>query len=96
MWAVAKLLAVSPVARRRRNPNWGSGKLIEVGRALPTEFEVQVRRLGLTKQTYTNSAQLRSWCERNRNRVYVPEWLLDVWRIPVDPDLTHEVWSRRK
>lgn len=24
------------------------------------------------------------WCERNRNRCYIQEWLLDVWGIPVD------------
>jgi hypothetical protein len=38
--------------------------------------------------TYTSSAELRNWCERNRNRFYIPEWLLDAWDIRVDPDLS--------
>jgi hypothetical protein len=77
-----------PVAhmRKRGNPNWG--RSIPLGPALPTEFEMQVRQLRLTVETYVYSAELRSWCERNKNRVYVPEWLLEEWRIPVDPDLS--------
>ena len=31
---------------------------------------------------------LRSWCERNRNRVYIPEWLLDEWGFRVDASLS--------
>src|SRR5205823_11941273 len=34
---------------------------------------------------YVLSDELRSWCQRNRNRCYIPEWLLDKWGIPVDP-----------
>ena len=49
----------------------------------PTEFEVRVQQLGLSKQDYVSSAKLRSWCERNRNNFYVPEWLLDEWGIRV-------------
>jgi hypothetical protein len=34
---------------------------------------------------YAASRGLRLWwCERNRNRVYVPEWLLEEWGIAVD------------
>jgi hypothetical protein len=33
---------------------------------------------------YASSRELRLWCERNRNRVYVPEWLLQEWGIAVD------------
>jgi len=72
----------APTMRKRGNPNWGTPPL-----AIPrvaTEFELQVRKLGLTKQTYTVSAKLRSWCERNKNRCYIPEWLLDEWGITVD------------
>jgi hypothetical protein len=47
---------------------------------------MQVRNLGLTKETYAGSAQLRNWCELNRNRCYVPEWLLDEWDLAVDPN----------
>src|SRR6202140_1144082 len=53
--------------------------------ALPTEFELQVRQMQLTARTYTSSLELRAWCEQNRNRLYVPEWLLEEWGITVDP-----------
>ena len=71
--------------RKRGNPNWGSGTPVKLGPALPTEFEMQTRQLHLTPETYVSSAELRSWCDRNRNRFYIPEWLLDAWDIPVDP-----------
>ena len=51
---------------------------------LITEFEQQVERLGLTKTQYAHSGPLRLWCQRNRNRVYVPEWLLDEWGMTVE------------
>jgi hypothetical protein len=73
--------------RKRGNPNWGSGQPAQPIPATATEFDMQVRKLGLTKQTYADSTELRRWCERNRNRCYVPEWLLGVWAIPVDPGL---------
>jgi hypothetical protein len=74
-----------PVAykRKRGNPNWG--RPIPPVPALPTEFELQVRQLHLTAEMFTSSRALRGWCERNRNRLYVPEWLLEEWRITVDP-----------
>jgi hypothetical protein len=79
---------VLPSGRRKRgNPNWGSGQPPRHVPAAATEFDLQVRQLGLSKQTCADSTELRTWCERNRNRRYVPEWLLDVWRIPVDPNL---------
>ena len=71
--------------RKRGNPNWG--KPMPLGPALPTAFEMQVRRLRLTPHVYASSHELRRWCERNRNRCYIPEWLLDAWDIPVDPEV---------
>jgi hypothetical protein len=56
--------------------------------ARATEFEMRVRQLQLTAAMYTSSAELRTWCERNRNRCYVPEWLLEEWGITVDPTFT--------
>ena len=56
--------------------------------SLPTEFEMQARHLGLMPQDYVSSAKLRFWCERNRNRVYIPEWLLEAWGMAVEADLT--------
>jgi hypothetical protein len=70
-------------SRKRGNPNWGHP--IPLGPALATEFELQVSHLQLTAEMYTSSVQLRAWCERNRNRCYVPEWLLKAWDIAVDP-----------
>jgi hypothetical protein len=74
------------MARRRGNPNWGSGLPLKHIPRVASEFENQVRQLGLTQQMYTTSYPLRRWCERNPNRCYIPEWLLEVWGIPVDPD----------
>jgi len=76
--------AVLPVTPRKRgNPNWG--KPFSPGPVLATEFELQVRQLRLTQHTYTCSVELRTWCQLNRNRRYIPEWLLDAWGISVDP-----------
>jgi hypothetical protein len=63
----------------------------ELGSALPvmlTQFELQVERLGLSKTHYVASPELKRWCERNRNRCYVPEWLLKEWGIEVDAILS--------
>ena len=70
------------IPRKRGNPNWGIP--FRAGPLLPTEFEIQVRHLRLKPETYAFSAELRSWCEQNRNRCYIPEWLLEEWAITVD------------
>jgi hypothetical protein len=79
---MAILVALSAARRKRGNPNWGHP--IPFAPALPTEFELRVRQLQLTAGTYTSSRLLRAWCEQNRNRCYVPEWLLKEWGITVD------------
>jgi hypothetical protein len=66
--------------RKRGNPNWGR----PMPPALATEFELRVRRLQLTPEMYTSSVELRLWCQQNRNRIYIPEWLLKEWDITVD------------
>jgi hypothetical protein len=76
------------MARRRGNPNWGSGLPLKHIPRVASEFEMQVKQLGLTQQTYAASDLLRTWCKRNRNRCYIPEWLLKAWGIPVDPDVS--------
>ena len=48
------------------------------------------RRLGLTPETYFYSSELRAWGEQNRNRCYIPEWLLGAWDIRINPDLSRE------
>jgi hypothetical protein len=70
------------IRRGRGNPNWG--KTIPPIPALLTEFEIQVEPLGLSRAEYQDSAELRRWCERNRNRCYVPEWLLKEWKMQVE------------
>jgi hypothetical protein len=73
------------VARRGANANWASGRPILLRSARSTEFEIYARKLGLTPETYLGSPQLRQWCEQNRHRCYVPEWLLVEWGLRVDP-----------
>jgi hypothetical protein len=68
--------------RLRGNPDWG--KFPRAIPALQTEFEKQVTRLGLAKSEYMYSAELKHWCDRNRNRVYVPEWLLKEWGMTIE------------
>ena len=70
------------MTRKRGNPNWG--RHIPPAPALPTEFELRVAQLQLTTEMYTSSAALQAWCEQNRNRRYIPEWLLAEWCITVD------------
>ena len=74
--------ALPGLNRKRGNPNWG--RPIPRAPALATEFELQVTQLQLTAEMYTSSRELRTWCDRNRNRVYIPEWLLEKWDITVD------------
>jgi len=78
--------ALPATTRKRGNPNWE--RPISPLLALPTEFEMRVRQLQLTAEMYTSSAELRIWCEQNRNRLYVPEWLLKEWSITVDAALS--------
>ena len=80
--AMAKAFVLPSFTRRRGNPNWGRPPLPLP--AVATEFEVQVRQLRLTMQNCASSTELRRWCEHNRNRCYVPEWLLEEWGILVD------------
>jgi hypothetical protein len=76
-------VALPATTRKRGNPNWG--RPIPPAPDLPTEFEMRVRQLQLTPEMYASSVKLRTWCERNRNRLYIPEWLLKEWGITVDP-----------
>ena len=78
---MAKPFSLPKMKRGRGNPQWGTFKPIPV---LPTEFEIEVARLGLAKSGYLTSAALKRWCDRHRNRVYVPEWLLTEWGMHVE------------
>ena len=74
---------------KRGNPSWGrSGPFPP---AMAIEFEMQARQLQLTPEIYVFSDRLHTWCKGNRNRFYIPEWLLDAWDIHVDSDLSSYV-----
>jgi hypothetical protein len=83
---VSKPLVMSHAARKRGNPNWG--KPMEAAPDVPTAFEEEVQRLGLNKQTCATSEKLKQWCERNKDRCYIPESLLKRWGIQVDPNVS--------
>jgi hypothetical protein len=89
-------VALPALTRKRGNPNWGCP--IPPAPALATEFELQVTQLQLTAEMYTSSRELHIWCERNRNRVFIPEWLLQEWDITVDAlkPLSSPFWSFRR
>lgn len=67
---------------RKLGASW-RGEPLDPRPALPGEFEKFAKQLGLTEQEYADSRQLRLWCEENRNRCYIPEWLLKRWGIVV-------------
>jgi hypothetical protein len=70
-------------SRKRGNPNWGQPQTAPLA-AMPTEFELHTKSLRLTEKQYANSNELRAWCKQNKNRCYVPEWLLKKWDLLVD------------
>jgi hypothetical protein len=72
--------------RKRGNPNWG--RIIWHAPILATEFDMLVRQLQLTPEMYPFSHELKNWCQCNRNRVYIPEWLLEKWGMSVDPNFS--------
>jgi hypothetical protein len=68
--------------RGRGNPNWGHPMLPAM--ASPTEFERLVKELRLTPRNYAQSVELKRWCQRNKNRCYIPELLLEEWGIEIE------------
>jgi hypothetical protein len=51
----------------------------------PSEFEHQIKRLGVTEGDVCWVSGVRRWCEKNKNRCYIPEWLV-IWHLDVDPN----------
>jgi len=84
---MTKPFALPQPRRGRGNPNWG--KPLQPVPALLTEFEAEVARLGLTRSEYSASLALKNWCKHNRNRVYVPEWLLAEWEMQVEMNFSN-------
>ncbi len=73
-------------SRRGKNSPW-SGKPPARTAIVPSEFERFAKELGLTEQQYADSRQLRIWCQENRHRCYIPEWLLKRWGIVSNTEL---------
>jgi len=84
----AFLPVVVVMARKGGDPGWSSGRPAKLRPCLPTGFEEEVRRLGLDEQNYIGSAKLRQWCQDNKDRRYIPERLLEHWRIHVNPNVS--------
>jgi len=82
IWSMRRPITLPGPKRRRGNPHWGQPQ--KRSPAVLTEFEMQVKRLGLTKPEYMASDELWRWCKHNRNRVHVPEWLLEAWGMQVE------------
>jgi hypothetical protein len=81
------MLAIA-MHRRRGNPHFGQPfSPSAFPNAGATEFDRELRRLGLTRETCVGSSELRRWCQHNKERCYIPEWLLKEWGIDVDADL---------
>jgi len=72
------------MAHKRGNPNWGKPAPTVPAAVVETEFEKQLRQMRLNERTCAGSNRLREWCERNKNRVYIPEALLKQWKMSVD------------
>jgi hypothetical protein len=55
----------------------------------PEFFECFTRETSgrLTNEVALLHCPLRRWCWQNRNRFYIPEWLLEEWHITVDPNV---------
>jgi hypothetical protein len=83
---MARRATIPAAVRKHGNPKWG--KPMPPLPVLATEFELQTRKLHLNREEYVFSSELRRWCWLNRNRVYIPEWLLEAWDITVDPNVS--------
>jgi hypothetical protein len=75
-----------PLHKRRGNPNWGKrdATLRYSHEVEITEFESMVTKFGLTADQIIRSTRLREWAKKNKNNKYVPEYLLEAWRLKVD------------
>ena len=79
--------AIRP-ADKNKCGDQGREKLSAFSQVGVTEFEAKVRDLDLVEAEYVSSRELKLWCQRNRNRVYIPEWLLGEWGMDVQAIFT--------
>jgi predicted small metal-binding protein len=64
---------------------------------LPTQFELECGRLGLTcnEAAQAQSKELRKWCRQHADSRYIPEKLLEAWGIKVlIADFEYPDWMR--
>jgi hypothetical protein len=68
------------MAKRRGNPNWGKAQPYVLSNAA-SEFEALAKSLKLTPERYEASVELRQWSTRNKDHKYVPQDLLQAWKL---------------
>jgi len=74
---------------RPANSAWASGFAVtRIPSPGATAFEECVQRLRLHEHEYAHSAELRAWCQQNKDRCCVPEWLLKTWGMSVEPEMS--------
>lgn len=77
--------------RRRGNPNWGKSIKLYPDAAPPgtpplTEFEKLALTHNIAEENWHRSLILREFAAKHRNRLYVPENLLDLWGLQPDEE----------
>jgi len=58
-----------------------------------TEFEVLLKRVGLTEQDCMGNAEMFAWVKANKDRRYVPERLLRAMRLGTEYDSDTSAYS---
>jgi hypothetical protein len=79
---------------KRGNTNWGRPAPPSQTHGVENicAFDKLAEKLQLQPEQYEQSSALRAWVKSNRNRRYVPEWLLLAWNLDVDSQFV----SRKK
>lgn len=77
---------MNQMKRKPRNPTWGQPMTLtqKYGPDQVCAFDKMAEKLQLRPEQYEQSSALRAWVKTNRNRRYVPEWLLLAWNLDVD------------
>lgn len=68
------------MARRRGNPNWGKPEPFVLSTAV-CSFELFAKALKLSPDQYEESEQLKRWSLSNKDHKYVPQDLLEAWKM---------------
>ena len=66
-----------------RHGGWGTGYQTPKNPEI-TQFEKQVKRLGLQEHEWRHSIQLKAWVSRYKHHRFVPEDLLIAWGMHDD------------